>query len=146
MKPRAAWPILVKRAKEHSDACQLGMSKAREQMQNLLLNRQKMEMLYHDYLSRSREAERKAHTISQTQNYRAFIQQLQTLMTRLDIDLQKAQAVLDQARARYQEAQLKQIKLESLMEQDLEKVRQYQQKREQREMDAAGVMLYNLKH
>lgn len=146
MKPRAAWPILIKKAKEHSDACQLAMVKARDQVQNLQMNRQKMEMLYQDYLARSKEAERKAHTISQTMNYRAFMQQLQSLMTRLDVDLEKANLQLQQARQKFQEAELKRVKLEALREQDLEKVKKYHQRREQREMDAAGVMLYNLKH
>jgi flagellar export protein FliJ len=146
MKPRAAWPILVKKAKEHCDACQLAMVKARDQVQHLQMNRQKMEMLYQDYLARSKEAERKAHAISQTMNYRAFMQQLQSLMTRLDVDLDKARGQLQQAKNKFQEAELKRIKLEALRDQDLENVRKHQLKREQREMDAAGVMLYNLKH
>jgi flagellar export protein FliJ len=146
MKPRAAWPILVKKAKEHSDACQLSMVKARDQVNHLQMNRQKMEMLYQDYLARSKEAERKAHNISQTMNYRAFMQQLQSLMARLDVDLDKANRQLQVARNKLQEAELKRIKLEALMEQDLQAVKKFQLKREQREMDAAGVMLYNLNH
>jgi hypothetical protein len=42
-------------------------------------------------------------------------------------------------------AEKKRIQMETLMEQDLKQVRAFHQKREQREMDAAGVMLYNLK-
>jgi flagellar biosynthesis chaperone FliJ len=43
-------------------------------------------------------------------------------------------------------AEQKRIQMETLVEQDLKAVRDYHRKREQKEMDAAGVMLYNLKH
>jgi flagellar export protein FliJ len=42
-------------------------------------------------------------------------------------------------------AEQKRIQMETLLEQDLKAVREYARKREQREMDEAGVMLYNLK-
>jgi flagellar export protein FliJ len=67
-------------------------------------------------------------------------------MTRLDVDLDKAKNKFDQTRRQFQEAELKRVKLEALRDQDLENVKKYQLKREQKEMDAAGVMIYNLKH
>jgi flagellar biosynthesis chaperone FliJ len=42
-------------------------------------------------------------------------------------------------------AEQKRIQMETLMEQDLKAVREHARKREQREMDEAGVMLYNLR-
>jgi flagellar biosynthesis chaperone FliJ len=36
--------------------------------------------------------------------------------------------------------------METLMEQDMKAVREFHRKREQKEMDAAGIMLYNINH
>jgi flagellar export protein FliJ len=145
MKPRAAWPILAKKAKEKCDAAQLAMLKARDKVQQLQNSREKMQTLYQDYLERSKEAERKAHTIAQTMNFRAFMQQIQTLIQRVDVDLQQAQKQLNQCKQALQAAELKRIKMDTLVEQDVAAVRKYQLKREQREMDAAGITLHNLK-
>jgi DNA-binding transcriptional LysR family regulator len=43
-------------------------------------------------------------------------------------------------------AEQKRIQMDTLVEQDLKAVSDFHRKREQKEMDAAGVMLYNLKH
>jgi flagellar export protein FliJ len=145
MKPRTVWPLLAKKAKEKSDAAQAALVKAREKVHQLQASREKMQLLYQDYVQRSIEAEKKAHTIAQTMNFRAFMQQIQTLIQRVEVDLQTAQKQLETCQQALQEAELKRVKMDALVEQDLAAVRKYQLKREQREMDAAGITLYNLK-
>lgn len=145
MKPRAAWPVLAKKAKEKCDEAQVQVIKARERVTHLQQSRQRMAMLYEDYVRRSLEAERKLHSMAETLNFRGFMQQLQSLIMRVDLDLQQAQENLDAKRLALRAAEQKRIQMETLMEQDLKAVREHHRKREQREMDAAGVMLYNLK-
>jgi flagellar export protein FliJ len=105
-----------------------------------------MQMLYTDYVRRSKEAESRSHTMSETLNFRAFMQQLQDLIARVNIDLNEAQHAVEVKRLALKAAEQKRIQMETLVEQDLKAVRDFHRKREQKEMDAAGVTLYNLKH
>lgn len=145
MKPRAAWPVLAKKAKEKCDEAHAEVSKSRQRVVHLQQSRERMAMLYQDYVRRSQEAEKKLHSMAETLNFRGFMQQLQALIARVDEDLLKAQQILAQTQLALRAAEQKRIQMETLLEQDLKAVRDHARKREQREMDAAGVMLYNLK-
>jgi flagellar export protein FliJ len=52
---------------------------------------------------------------------------------------------LDVLKANLLAAEKKRIQMETLQEQDERRIREATAKREQREMDAAGVMLFNMK-
>ncbi len=145
MKPRAAWPVLAKKAKEKCDLIQVEVVKAREKIKQLEQSKQRMEMLYADYVQRSKEAERKPHSMAETLNFRSFMLQLQELVKRVDLDLTNAQTQLDMTKRRLLAAEKKRIQMETLHEQDMKKIREYQRKKEQNQMDAAGVMLFNMK-
>lgn len=145
MKPRAAWPVLAKKAKEKCDQAAAAVVKGRERVKHLEQSRARMEMLYEDYVRRSREAESKPHSMAETLNFRGFIQQLQSLIIRVDQDWQTANQELETLKRALLSAERKRIQMETLMEEDLKRVREYAMRREQREMDAAGVMLYNLR-
>jgi flagellar export protein FliJ len=80
-----------------------------------------------------------------SQSYRAFITQLQELMTRVDNDLNTARLTLQDKQYRFQAAEKKRLQMQTLMDKDLQRVREWRDKREQQAMDAAGVMLYNIK-
>ena len=108
-------------------------------------SRERMEILYADYVARSKEAERRPHSMSETLNFRGFMQQLQALIGRVNIDLMEANHAVEVARLALKRAEQKRIQMETLVEQDLKTVREYHRKREQKEMDAAGITLYNLK-
>lgn len=146
MKPRAAWPVLAKKAKDKCDEALAELKKARERVTQLHQSRERMQILYADYMVRSKEAESRSHTMSETLNFRAFMQQLQGLIARVNIDLNEAQHAVEVKRLALQAAEKKRIQMDTLVEQDLKAVRDYHRKREQKEMDAAGVMLYNIKH
>jgi flagellar export protein FliJ len=84
--------------------------------------------------------------MAETLNFRGFMQQLQALIARVNIDLNEAQHATEVKRLALKAAEQKRIQMETLVEQDLKAVRDFHRKREQKEMDAAGVTLYNLKH
>jgi len=146
MKPRAAWPVLAKKAKEKCDEAQSALLKCKERVAHLLQSRQRMAMLYEDYVVRSKEAEKRPHSMAETLNFRSFMQQLQALISRVNVDLQDAEHAVEVARLKLKAAEQKRIQMETLMEQDMKAVREFHRKREQKEMDAAGITLYNLKH
>lgn len=144
MKPRAAWPVLVKKAKDTSDKAQAELVKARERHKSLLASRARLQGLYDSYLQKCREAEQTLQSISVSQSYRAFITQLQDLITRVEVDIQTAQFAVQDKLFRFQAAEKKRLQMQTLMDKDLARVRAWRDKREQQAMDAAGVMLYNL--
>jgi flagellar export protein FliJ len=146
MKPRAAWPVLVKKAKEKCDLAQASVVQARERLKALQASRARTQALYDDYVQKCREAEQTAQSITVSQSYRTFIQQLQSLILRVNVDIQGAEYVLAERKAVLLAAEKKKLQMETLMEKDLQRVRAHQQKREQQAMDAAGVMLYNFKN
>jgi len=145
MKPRAAWPVLVKKAKEKCDEAAAALVKGRERVTHLQQSRARMEILYNDYVRRSRDAESKPHSMAETLNFRGFMQQLQSLIMRVDQDLEKAHEDLEAFKLALRAAEHKRLQMETLMEEDLKRVREHAKRREQREMDAAGVMLYNMR-
>ena len=145
MKPRAAWPILAKKAKEKCDQAMAALVKGREKIKSLEQSRGRMEALYTDYLARSIAAEKKSLSIHDSVNFRGFLQQIQTLIKRVDVDLQHAKFELDVLKGNLLAAEKKRIQMETLQEQDERRIREATAKREQREMDAAGVMLFNMK-
>ena len=145
MKPLATWPILAKKAKEKCDQAMAALVKGREKIKSLEQSRGRMEALYADYLARSIETEKKSLNMQETVNFRGFLQQIQTLIKRVDIDLQHAKFELDILKGNLLAAEKKRIQMETLQEQDERRIRDATAKREQREMDAAGVMLFNMK-
>jgi flagellar export protein FliJ len=145
MKPRAAWPILAKKAKEKCDQAMATLVKCREKIKSLEQSRARMDALYADYLVRSLEAERNSLNLQETVNFRGFLQQLQTLIKRVDVDLVHAKFELDVLKGNLLAAEKKRIQMETLHEQDVRRIQEAAAKREQREMDAAGLMLFNMK-
>jgi flagellar export protein FliJ len=146
MKPRAAWPVLAKKAKEKCDEALAELQKSKERVTHLLQSKARMLQLYEDYVQRCKRVESEPDSMAQILNLRNFMQQVQALIARVEIDLQQAHADVDAKRMLLKAAEQKRIQMETLVEQDLKAVREYHRKREQKEMDAAGVMLYNLKH
>ena len=145
MKPRAAWPILAKKAKEKCNEATVAVVKGRERITHLRQSIERMEMLHADYVKRSLEAEKNLMTMSEAMNSRGFLQQIRTLISRVEIDLNHAKQELEIKKNALQLAEKKRIQMETLLEQDLTRVQKAERKREQTEMDAAGVMLFNMK-
>jgi len=145
MKPHAAWPFLAKKAKEKCDQALVALVKGRVKIKGLEQSRDRMETLYADYLARSIEAEKKSLNIQETENSRGFLQQIQILIKHINVDLQHATFELDVLKGKLVAAEKKRIQMQTLQEQDERRIRDAASKQEQRDMDAAGVMLFNMK-
>jgi flagellar export protein FliJ len=145
MKPRAAWPVLAKKAKEKSLEATVAVVKSRERIVHLQQSIERMQKLHADYVARSLEAEKNLTTMSEAMNHRGFLQQISTLISRVEIDLNHAKQELEINKNALQLAEKKRIQMETLQEQDVRRIQEAAAKREQREMDAAGVMMFNLK-
>ena len=71
--------------------------------------------------------------------------QLLQLIERVNADIGQAKANLALADKAVQQAQQEKLKMRTLEEQDLQAVKTYQRKQEQKQMDALGLTLFNTK-
>jgi len=145
MKPRSCWPVLAKKALEGVELAQSKVSLARSKLEQLESSRQKIIEMLEEYKTQSSTIQVRLHSMTETSSYRHFITQLQTLLKQADFQVAQARADLGHAQSALMQAELKKMKMDALVEQDLAAVRTWERKMEQKQMDALGVTLYNLK-
>jgi flagellar export protein FliJ len=145
MKPRSCWSVLAKKARDEEEVAQTAAAKARNKVLELQQSRQRMDNLLQDYKQRALESQAKLQSMSQTTNSRQFLLQLQSLVDRVQLDLQQALRELEQAKAVLLQATHQRMKMETMQEKDLQAVQTWERKRDQKEMDSLGLTLYNLK-
>ncbi|MEN9329970.1 MAG: hypothetical protein RLZZ484_1158 [Pseudomonadota bacterium] len=145
MKARECWPVLAKKAQDEVDAALAVVVQIRQNIEHLQSRRQQLLDMYADYKRRIEDKQQQWHSMADTANHRQFMSHLLQLVDRIDLDLQRAHNDLTQAREAQQKADQQRVKMASLMEQDLHRVKVYQQKKDQKHMDALGITLFNLK-
>ena len=145
MKARECWPVLAKKAQDEVDAAMAVVIQIRQNIEHLQSRRQQLLDMYADYKRRIEDKQQQWHSMADTANHRQFMSHLLQLVDRIDQDLQRAHHDLTQAREAQQKADQQRIKMASLLEQDLHRVKVYQQKKDQKHMDALGITLFNLK-
>ena len=145
MKARECWPVLAKKAQDEVDAAMAVVVQIRQNIEHLQSRRQQLLDMYADYKRRIEDKQQQWHSMADTANHRQFMSHLLQLVDRIDQDLQRAHNDLTQAREAQQKADQQRVKMASLMEQDLHRVKVYQQKKDQKHMDALGITLFNLK-
>ena len=75
----------------------------------------------------------------------ALLHQLQILLNRVQSDLQAEEINVKRAKSKLDEAHQAHLKMTSLQEQDRNKVKAWQTKVEQKEMDRLGLTLHQIK-
>ena len=137
MKARECWPVLAKKAQEEVDAAMAVVVQIRQNIEHLQARA--------DYKRRIEDKQQQWHSMADTVNHRQFMAHLLQLVERIDQDLHRAHQELTQAREAQKKAEQQRIKMTSLMEQDQHRVKVYQLKKDQKNMDALGITLFNLK-
>lgn len=145
MKPRNCWSVLTQKAQDEEETAQTALAQARARVLELQQSRERMNDLLEDYKQKTLAAQAQVQTMSQATNSRQFLLQLLSLVSRVDQDLQMALRELEQAKAVSLQASHQRMKMETMQEKDLQAVQAWQRKQEQKQMDALGVTLYNLK-
>ena len=145
MKPRNCWSVLTQKAQDEEDTAQTALARARARVLELQQSRERMNDLLEDYKQKTLAAQAQVQTMSQATNSRQFLMQLLSLVSRVDEDLQVGLRELEQAKTVLLQATHQRMKMETMQEKDLQAVQAWQRKQEQKQMDALGVTLYNLK-
>jgi len=145
MKPRNCWSVLTQKAQDEEDAAHTALARARARVLELQQSRERMNDLLEDYKQKTLAAQAQVQTMSQATNSRQFLMQLLSLVSRVDEDLQVGLRELEQAKTVLLQATHQRMKMETMQEKDLQAVQDWNRKQEQKQMDALGVTLYNLK-
>ena len=145
MKARAAWPLLAQKAEDAVNAILVELVASRKRIEHLQNNRVRMLNIYEDYKQRAALAQEKLHTMSQTTSYRHYMLQLQELVQRVDHDLQLAFHDQQQIKSKLLKAEQHLMRMQSLVERDLEAIRKHNRVQDQKQMDALGLTLFNLR-
>jgi flagellar export protein FliJ len=145
MKARAAWPLLAQKAEDAVNAIMVELVASRKRIEHLQVSRVRMQNLYEDYKRRAMHAQGKLHTMAETTSYRHYMQQLQELVQRVDEDLQLAFQDQQQIKTKLLKAEQHLMRMQSLVERNLEAIRKHNRVQDQKQMDALGLTLFNLR-
>ena len=146
MKARAAWPLLAQKAEDAVNAIRVELVASRKRIEHLQVSRARMQNLYEDYKRRATQAQEKLHTmVVETTSYRHYMLQLQELVQRVDKDLQVAFHDQQQIKDKLLKAEQHLMRMQSLVERDLDAVRKHNRVQDQKQMDALGLTLFNLR-
>jgi len=145
MKARAAWPLLAQKAEDAVNAAMVELVASRKRIEHLQVSRARMQNLYEDYKRRAMQAQEKLHTMVETTSYRHYMLRLQGLVQRVDQDLQLAFQDQQQIKSKLLKAEQHLMRMQSLVERDLEAIRKHNRVQDQKQMDALGLTLFNLR-
>jgi flagellar export protein FliJ len=143
LKPRACWSVLLTKAEDEVDRIQGELQQIRLRAQSLEASRERLLNLHADYQQAPATGSISAG-MQDTMNRRQFAAQLLTLLDRVKQDIAQVERVMAHTRQRLGEAEKERLKMQALVEQDLNAVRKDAAVREQRQMDELGVMQFNL--
>ena len=146
MKPRTTWPLLVKKAEDTLGKRRKEHKAAVEAAQKLEASRQRLLDMFEAYKAKLTQQQQQPLTIADTTNFREFMSQLLRLVERVEDDLKLARTAQQHAKERLTEAEVDLFKMEAMVEKDEKAVAAYHKKQEQRQMDALGITLHNLKN
>jgi len=145
MKPRECWTVLANKAQDKVSEAQNRQLKAQDVLNKQLASRERIYDMVREYKQQAQTLEQNIHSVSQSINSRQFIAQLLQLIQRLELDISQAEVNLEKTKQAVKTFELERLKMQSLVEQDLNAVKTYHRKEEQKQMDALGLTLFNVK-
>ena len=142
---RHCWTVLAQRAQDEASQIQVELSQVRLRLDSLNASKARLEKLYEDYRQQENQGNHHLQGMREVMNQRQFMTQLLTLMQRVANDISQAEKNSADTRVRLMAAERERLKMQTLADQNAQAVLELAQKRDQRQMDALGVMQFNLR-
>ena len=142
---RKCWDVLAKKTEETLTAQQVALNAVKSRHQQLLQDQQNLIRMMEQYQVQAQEQLRQLRSVSDAANFSSFLNQLQTLLNKVQADLQAEELNVKRAKAKLDEAHQEHQKMTALQEQDRNKVQAWKDKVEQKEMDRLGLTLHQLR-
>jgi flagellar export protein FliJ len=142
---RPCWTVLVKKAEDKIAIIQNELVQARTRLESLQTSQQRVQKMYDEYRDSLNRADSESLGMREAMNQRQFMSQLLTLMQRVKTDIQYTENAIIGIKERLVLAERERIKMQTLADQNAQAVQREENKKDQRRMDALGVMQFNLK-
>ncbi len=142
---RPCWTVLTKKAEDKIALIQNELVQARTRLESLRTSEQRVQKMYEEYREGLNRSDSQSLGMREAMNQRQFMSQLLTLMQRVKTDVQYTENAIMGIKERLMLAERERIKMQTLADQNAQAVQREENKKDQRRMDALGVMQFNLK-
>jgi flagellar export protein FliJ len=142
---RPCWTVLVKKAEDKIALIQNELVQARTRLESLQTSQQRVQKMYDEYRDSLNRSDAQSLGMREAMNQRQFMSQLLTLMQRVKTDILYTENAIIGIKERLVIAERERIKMQTLADQNAQAVQREENKKDQRRMDALGVMQFNLK-
>lgn len=144
MKARECWNVLLNKAVRQVQEAQASLARLQQTHQSLEQSLARVEQLYNDYRAQSEAPAAASQGMHDALNQRQFLSQLGQLRARLCDELQKSAQARQHQRQALIEAERERMKMQSLVDEDLQRQQQRAHLREQKGLDELGLRQFNL--
>ena len=142
---RPGWTVLAKKAEDKIALIHNEMVQARLRLERLKTSEQRVQKMYDEYHEGLTKSDTQSVGMREAMNQRQFISQLLNLMQRVKTDIQYTENAIIGIKEQLIAQEHERIKMQTLADQNAMAVQREENKKDQRRMDALGVMQFNLK-
>jgi flagellar export protein FliJ len=142
---RPCWTVLAKKAEDKIALIQHEMVQARQRLESLKTSQQRIQKMYDEYHDGLTKSAAESVGMREAMNQRQFMSQLLNLMQRVKTDIQYTENAIVGIKEKLIANEHERIKMQTLADQNAMAVQREENKKDQRRMDALGVMQFNLK-
>ena len=142
---RPCWTILTQKAEDKIALIQNELMLARQRLQSLQTSEQRIQKMYDEYRDGLTQSDTQSMGMREAMNQRQFMSQLLSLMQRVKTDILYTENAIIGIKEQLIVQERERIKMQTLADQNAMAVQREENKKDQRRMDALGVMQFNLK-
>ncbi len=142
---RPSWTILAQKAEDKIALIQNELMLARQRLQSLQTSEQRIQKMYDEYRDGLTQSDAQSMGMREAMNQRQFMSQLLSLMQRVKTDILYTENAIIGIKEQLIVQERERIKMQTLADQNAMAVQREENKKDQRRMDALGVMQFNLK-
>ena len=142
---RPCWTILAQKAEDKIALIQNELMLARQRLQSLQNSEQRIQKMYDEYRDGLTQSDAQSMGMREAMNQRQFMSQLLSLMQRVKTDILYTENAIIGIKEQLIVQERERIKMQTLADQNAMAVQREENKKDQRRMDALGVMQFNLK-
>jgi flagellar export protein FliJ len=142
---RPCWNVLAKKAQDKIALIQNEMAQARQRLESLKSSEKRIQKMYEEYRESLSKSDSESLGMRETMNQRQFMSQLVNLMQRVKTDIMYTENTIIGIKEQLIAQERERIKMQTLADQNAMAVQREENKKDQRRMDAMGVMQFNLK-
>ena len=142
---RPCWTILANKAEDKIALIQNELAYTRKHLEGLKSSQERVQKMYNEYRDGLTQTDTNSVGMREAMNQRQFMSQLLTLLQRVETDIMYTENALVGIKEKLIVAERERIKMQTLADQNALAVQRAENKKDQRRMDALGVMQFNLK-